>query len=583
MSRDDATRDGSPARGERRLARAGNARLVMCASRGGARAALAMATRDATARALVVASEAHARMWCEAAISSGVGDARCACETQGGVKRLAAGGARGSRLDATRRDRAAVALARDCDVVVVDVEDERGVDATVRACALAARAVGTRVVIARSPAMTRALAATASDDEVDFFTAMTVADETEEASANELWGNTWANDFVERGDLCRFHNYAERGCEKRAEACALNHETCAYCDENGHRAYECEVLIAHARSARVLASRSLREACEAAAGTFPLGERHRERLRADATTSTKPYIYVMGGRNRGLTVGVVERYDVLENKWERAPKLIEPRGSHGACAVGTTLYVVSGGGCKSNLSSMETLDASNPDAAWTMHEDVVQPRHAMGSVSTSDGKIYTVGGWFNGCEALASTDIFDCEKKSWSKGAPMKFARRLHGVCASDDGFVYVFGGLVNEETSTAERYDPAADEWTEIASLPFPACTTACAIGSDCFVFSWGTKSVRGDSATKGGFYRYDARANAYEPLPELPLKEWFGFTVCAHAGVLYAIGGIVKGKWIGRAFAYHVTERAWEEVASMCFPRRRTAAAVVELPRLA
>lgn len=556
--------------------------MVVRASREDALAALVEATRATPRRALVLASDAHARVWCDAALDAGASDVRSVCETQGGVKRWAGGGARRCRLDATRRRRAAVALMRDCDVVLIDVEDDRGVDATVRACALAARALGTRVVVARSPALARALEATASDGGVDFFDAMTVADATEETSATELWGNTWANDFVERGDLCRFHNYAERGCEKRAEACALNHETCAYCDEDGHRAYECESLIAHARSARVVASSSLKEACEAGTGTFPLGERHRERLRADAPTSTKPYIYVMGGRNRGLTVGVVERYDVLENKWERAPKLIEPRGSHGACAVGTTLYVISGGGCKSNLSSMETLDASNPNSLWTMQEDVVQPRHAMGSVSTSDGKIYTVGGWFNGCEALASIDIFDCEKNTWSKGAPMKFARRLHGVCASDDGFVYVFGGLLNEETSTAERYDPAADEWKEIASLPFPACTTACAIGSDCFVFAWGTKSVRGDSATKGGFYRYDASANAYEPLPELPLKEWFGFTVCAHAGVLYAVGGIVKGRWIGRAFAYHVTERAWEEVASMCFPRRRTAAAVVELPRV-
>ena len=380
--------------------------------------------------------------------------------------------------------------------------------------------------------------------------------------------------------MCKFHNYARGGCEARARgggACALNHDECAYCGEDGHRAYDCERLAEHERETRVRLRPSVKDT-----RVNTTHEDYRERLKRARASTTKPYVYVLGGRNRGLTVGVVERYDVLENRWERAPTLVEPRGSHGACAVNSTIYVVSGGGIKSNLSSMETLDAAN-DASWTLVEDVVRPRHAVGSAATKDGKIYTVGGWFNGSEALATNDVYDCATKTWRAGAEIAHARRLHGVCATDAN-VFVFGGMLREgiETDLAERYDPVTDSWTPIAPLPSPACATACAEGSDCFVFAWGTSDAtkRAKSvASSGGFYRYDTASDRYEDLGALPLKQWFGFTACAHDGVLYAIGGIVDGRWTGRAFAYHIRERAWEELASMSYVRRRTAAVCVEI----
>ena len=518
------------------------------------------------------------------------GGATALCASQGTAKRVrealgrGGGGGDATRLDVLTRDRAAIARLATCDLMVVDVEDERGVDGTARACALGLRARGVRLVVARSPAMAAMVAGAAGEMTVEeFMKSMATPDETPEPSASELWGNAWANVFAERGDGCRFHNYAERGCEKdkAGETCAHGHAACMYCEGDSHRAFTCETLIEHARAARVIASSALRAA---ATKTKSLGELHRERIRSRASASgaaskRRPYLYVMGGRNRGLTVGVVERYDVLENKWERAPTLVEPRGSHGACAVGSTLYVVSGGGCKSNLTSMETLDTSSDgEASWTMHDNVVKPRHAMGSAATRDGKVYTVGGWFNGSEALGQCDVYDCDTKMWSKRAELNYARRLHGVCATDDGCVFVFGGTVFTgcDSSTAERYDPVEDKWTEIARLPFPACATACAVGSDCFVFTWGTQAKERRS---GGFYRYDPKADIYEPLGTLPLAQWFGFAVCAHQNVIYVIGGIVDGRWTGRSFAYHISEHAWEEIAPMAYPRRRTAAAVVEI----
>ena len=582
-------------------------RFVWCPTRAALARAVARAACDDAdaraprrARAFVVASSASAALDATRAIGKLAKTRDAATATTRDARRLAlelerdgAGtDARARRLDATRAMRATIARARRADACVVDVEDgEDGAEATARVAAAMERADGERIVFVRSPLACAYAREKGGDVDEDGTTRdgailreMVTREETrgveDEASAEALFGNAWPNDFEAREGVCKFHNYARGGCEAVARgggACALNHDECAYCGEDGHRAYDCERLAEHERETRVRLKPSVKDT-----RVKTTHEDYRERLKRARATTTQPYVYVLGGRNRGLTVGVVERYDVLKNRWERAPTLVEPRGSHGACAVNSTIYVVSGGGIKSNLSSMETLDAAN-DAAWTLVEDVVRPRHAMGSAATKDGKIYTVGGWFNGSEALATNDVYDCATKTWRAGAEISHARRLHGVCATDAN-VFVFGGMLREgiETDLAERYDPVTDSWTPIAPLPSPACATACAEGSDCFVFAWGTSDAtkRAKSvASSGGFYRYDTASDRYEDLGALPLKQWFGFTACAHDGVLYAIGGIVDGRWTGRAFAYHIRERAWEELASMSYVRRRTAAVCVEI----
>jgi hypothetical protein len=49
----------------------------------------------------------------------------------------------------------------------------------------------------------------------------------------------------------------------------------------------------------------------------------------DADAEDDVYLYVAGGRNRGQTVGVTERYSLRRRCWERGPHITEPRGSHG--------------------------------------------------------------------------------------------------------------------------------------------------------------------------------------------------------------------------------------------------------------
>ena len=78
------------------------------------------------------------------------------------------------------------------------------------------------------------------------------------------------------------------------------------------------------------------------------------------------YVYVAGGRNRGQTVGVTERYSLRRKRWERGPHIGEPRGSHGLAAANGVVFAVAGGGIKSNLATAEALHAvaDHASTAW---------------------------------------------------------------------------------------------------------------------------------------------------------------------------------------------------------------------------
>jgi hypothetical protein len=98
---------------------------------------------------------------------------------------------------------------------------------------------------------------------------------------------------------------------------------------------------------------------------------------------------------------------------------------------------------------------------------------------------------------------------------------------------------------------------------------------------------------AEVGGLWRYDADADRYAFLADLPLPEWYGFTAAAHEGWVYAIGGSTKGRWTGAAFRFRVAsgrgrgekgvagDGEWEELPGMEMVRRRTAAAIVRVKK--
>ena len=141
------------------------------------------------------------------------------------------------------------------------------------------------------------------------------------------------------------------------------------------------------------------------------------------------------------------------------------------------------------------------------------PRHAVAGCSVGDWGVCATGGWANGDACGGAVDFLDLRDTSsssssytWRSLAPLNTPRKLHAAAGLSDGRVYVFGGRVSDDarvgpTSSAEAYDPAADEWRYARDLPTGACACACVDEDDVvYVLTWGADKEGGGGGGGGG-----------------------------------------------------------------------------------
>lgn len=275
------------------------------------------------------------------------------------------------------------------------------------------------------------------------------------------------------------------------------------------------------------------------------------------------YIYVMGGRHRGKTLGSVERYCINTNMWEKSSAMTDNRGSHGAGSFEDKLFVFGGGGFKSNLSSCEYLCNNE----WKLIAPMNIERHALSVASIGD-VFYALGGWIDGKECSAVLESYNSKINTWSILNKMNHARKLHGV-TSYDNKIYVFGGCCDPPewyTDTAECYDPITDTWMYLPSLPHSGGASAVSVAPYIYIFQHG-KYV----------YRYNPITQIYMQVSTLPLPDWHCFDTVTLGRHVYIIGGATNGEWSNAAFRYDVVENSFERLSDMNQPRRRCAAALV------
>ena len=334
-------------------------------------------------------------------------------------------------------------------------------------------------------------------------------------------------------EICRFHNYAEAGCLRLKQGtCALNHTACHWCGKEGHKASACAEAAAAVTAAGTAglapAAPPTRDPND---GTF---------LSGDAGTSA--YIYCVGGRNRGQTVGVVERLCLETLTWSRAPRLNAPRGSHGVAAAGNVVFAVGGGGVRSNLHDAEALRVEGTPgeglgSSWEPRGFVSEARHAVAACATGDWGIYLIGGWGDGdsctgaADALILDDAFsfsddfsvfgdskadprslkggrgwvpsDADLKTrWRSLPPLSTPRKLHAAAGLRDGRLFAFGGRTSDDpnvgpTDSAETFrvprvsddgsrgvgssSSSGSSWKPVSPLPAGgACACACVDDAD-------------------------------------------------------------------------------------------------------
>jgi N-acetylneuraminic acid mutarotase len=200
------------------------------------------------------------------------------------------------------------------------------------------------------------------------------------------------------------------------------------------------------------------------------------------------YIYAAGGQYGGGIPGKpskdVWRYDTTSDTWSSSviPDLPESRYGGAMGLIDNRLYFFAGDKADRTTVShkMWSLNLANPQAGWSGRRSL--PNGLSGDHIASavvDGKLYAVGGE-HGHAATEDDDAPYIQHKylleynpatdAWTRKADL-IAALSHAEASTlvVNGKIVVLGGQVDDEKTTAavRVYDPAANRWSSLTSLP--------------------------------------------------------------------------------------------------------------------
>jgi serine/threonine protein kinase/N-acetylneuraminic acid mutarotase len=242
----------------------------------------------------------------------------------------------------------------------------------------------------------------------------------------------------------------------------------------------------------------------------------------------------LAGKDTATATAEVESYDPAINTWNTQTSL--PHPLHHATAVGYRGELVVIGGWEpqgSNLTATTSRDVlALRDGRWVRLPSL---RHARAAAAAAvvDDRIVVVGGQAN--DALVpQTEVFDGTK--WRDAAPLPTPRE-HLAAASDGQYVYVAGGRnrsSDRNTAALERYDPRADRWTRLRSMPVATGSMGAAIVNGRLVVVGG----EGPSQVIKNVQSYDPATDRWSQLAAMRTPR-HGLGVAAFGTTLYALDG--------------------------------------------
>lgn len=213
------------------------------------------------------------------------------------------------------------------------------------------------------------------------------------------------------------------------------------------------------------------------------------------------------------------------------------------------------------------------------------------SVAAVGGKVYVIGGIVanptGGFTTTGRMEVYDTRRDTWSDAAPLPVAMN-HPNVAAVGGRIYVLGGLSGGDAWQALGdsfvYDPLADRWTRLRSVPAGIERGSAAIGvhGTKILLAGGMRTLvpgpGGLQDTVDTASSYDIVSDRWERLPSLPqARDHVGGAVVGTT--FYVLGGRDRGQANVRdtVYALDLHSRRWSERAPMPTARGGIAAAAV------
>ncbi len=200
-----------------------------------------------------------------------------------------------------------------------------------------------------------------------------------------------------------------------------------------------------------------------------------------------------------------------------------------------------------------------------------------------NGRVLVTGGAdFNGnpIKFLSSAEIYNPNTEVWTPVASLHTTREVHTATLLPNGKVLIAGGagsngILASAESSAELYDPAADQWTLTGSMSTPRVgATATLLPNGKVLVAGGQTDITGDSTN--GAELYDPATGIWSPTGSMSVVRSFQDAVLLHNGQVLIVGGYDINNNFARSTAelYHPDDGTWTTTGSLntshTFPAR-------------
>lgn len=257
---------------------------------------------------------------------------------------------------------------------------------------------------------------------------------------------------------------------------------------------------------------------------------------------------------------------------------------HTGLANGTTYYYVVTAGNANGESAESAQTSAIPTAitnAWS--SGTAMPAGRTSSVgAVINGKFYVVGGVPPPGYATTEVDMYDPVANTWTTKAPALTSRAGAGGGVIN-GKLYVVGGCVSSDcrigvTGALEVYDPVANTWTSLASIPTPRYNAAVGvINGRLYVAGGGMACPPCGALTV--VESYDPATNTWRTEPSMPsgAANTSGAVI---NNVLYVVGGYdwnISGGVLNSLLAFDPVANTWSVKANLPTARHVVGVAAV------
>ena len=207
--------------------------------------------------------------------------------------------------------------------------------------------------------------------------------------------------------------------------------------------------------------------------------------------------------------------------------------------------------------------------------------------ATAAGKVYVFAGLAPGWKPKAMVYEYDPASNQWAKKRPMRLPSH-HVAFATLNNKIYAFGGFTYPDSgppgwnavNNAWEYDPATDEWKELAPMPTKRGAASAGVANGKIYVTGGANSLPG--VNENGIHparphnvvatveEYDPAANSWKTVRPLLLARNHHVTVGV-GDKIYVIGGRVGAAFISSASNNVDLVEMYDPATDLWTPRAR------------